>query len=237
MSYHRGGSGSGSSGQPPRKFTIKPFRSYTQMDAAAARSTFASLASAMDEIHNRNASTLSFEELYRNAYNLVLHKHGGLLYDGVRDRLASHLRSSGGRLVRLARDGDAVEGDYRLLEEAACAWREHRVTMVMVRDIFMYMDRTYVPQNRKRPVYDLGLHLFRRVVWERAVDDLDDGAATGGNGGGNGGGGETLGGAAGRLILRAVRQDRLGRLDDAPQRMALILRDLISRLIELKLAI
>jgi len=226
MSYHRGGSGSGSSGQPPRKFTIKPFRSYTQMDAAAARSTFASLASAMDEIHNRNASTLSFEELYRNAYNLVLHKHGGLLYDGVRDRLASHLRSSGGRLVRLARDGDAVEGDYRLLEEAACAWREHRVTMVMVRDIFMYMDRTYVPQNRKRPVYDLGLHLFRRVVWERAVDDLDDGAAAAG------GNGETLGGAAGRLILRAVRQDRLGRLDDAPQRMAL-LRSLVHMLLEL----
>jgi hypothetical protein len=39
----------------------------TQMDASSAHATFASLASAMDEIHNRNASTLSFEELYRNA--------------------------------------------------------------------------------------------------------------------------------------------------------------------------
>ena len=38
--------------------------------------------------------------------------------------------------------------------------------MVMVRDILMYMDRTYVPQNRRRPVYELGLHLFRTVVWE-----------------------------------------------------------------------
>ena len=61
-------SGGGSSSQ--RKFTIKPFRSYTQMDTTSAQQTFASLASAMDEIHNRNASTLSFEELYRNAYNL-----------------------------------------------------------------------------------------------------------------------------------------------------------------------
>ncbi len=56
---------------------------YTQMDASSAHATFASLASAMDEIHNRNASTLSFEELYRNAYNLVLHKHRNLLYEGV----------------------------------------------------------------------------------------------------------------------------------------------------------
>lgn len=39
---------------------------------------------AITEIHNKNASSLSFEELYRNAYNLVLHKHGDLLYSGVK---------------------------------------------------------------------------------------------------------------------------------------------------------
>lgn len=39
---------------------------------------------AIGEIHNKNASSLSFEELYRNAYNLVLHKHGDLLYAGVK---------------------------------------------------------------------------------------------------------------------------------------------------------
>eukprot|EP00985_Skeletonema_marinoi_P003422 scaffold1473_cov211-Skeletonema_marinoi.AAC.1 len=94
----------------------------------------------MDEIHNRNASTLSFEELYCNAYNLVLHKHGNLLYEGITERLTVHLRRCGGRLVRLQRDihsgqsaavvigggGDAKSNatagsdsllQYRLLEE------------------------------------------------------------------------------------------------------------------------
>lgn len=42
-----------------------------------------SCSTAIGEIHNKNASLLSFEELYRNAYNLVLHKHGDLLYQGV----------------------------------------------------------------------------------------------------------------------------------------------------------
>ena len=181
-----------SSSGSTRKFTIKPFRSYTQMDTTSASQTFSSLADAMDEIHNRNASTLSFEELYRNAYNLVLHKHGGLLYDGVQDRLTVHLRESGGMLVRIAREQDieggigiggranimgarggsaASDQQYKLLQELCTIWKEHRITMVMVRDIFMYMDRTYVPQHRKRPVYDLGLWLFRRVVWERSMDD------------------------------------------------------------------
>jgi len=38
--------------------------------------------------------------------------------------------------------------------------------MIMVRDILMYMDRTYIQQQRRRPVYQLGLHLFRLTVWE-----------------------------------------------------------------------
>lgn len=38
--------------------------------------------------------------------------------------------------------------------------------MIMVRDILMYMDRTYIPQQRRRPVYELGLHLYRITVWE-----------------------------------------------------------------------
>jgi len=227
----------------------------------------------MDEIHNRNASTLSFEELYRNAYNLVLHKHGNLLYEGITERLTVHLRRCGGRLVRLQRDihsgsggvlksgGDASKKtnlaigsgggsgsdsllQYRLLEELSKAWTEHRITMVMVRDIFMYMDRTYVPQQRKRPVYDLGLWLFRRVVWERSMGDDEDciDEASGGlihhampaavavvN---NNNSLTTLGNVASTLLLQVIHQDRLDRLDDAPQRMAL-LRSLVQMLLEL----
>ena len=41
-----------------------------------------------------------------------------------------------------------------------------KITMIMVRDILMYMDRTYITQQRRRPVYELGLHLFRITVWE-----------------------------------------------------------------------
>ena len=129
--------------------------------------------------------------------------------------------------------------------------------MVMVRDIFMYMDRTYVPQHRRRPVYDLGLWLFRRVVWERDMEDCQDDDDDGwGEEDGSGRGGDEnrpaprkppppassndpinaqpvlLGSVASGLLLRAVQQDRLGRLEDAPQRTAL-LRDLIQMLLEL----
>ncbi|RJE16436.1 hypothetical protein PHISCL_11227, partial [Aspergillus sclerotialis] len=42
------------------------------------------LASSLREIHTKNASTLSFEELYRNAYRMVLMTREEELYDRVK---------------------------------------------------------------------------------------------------------------------------------------------------------
>jgi len=128
------------------------------MDKTVASQTWNVLAKAIDEIYDRNASQLSFEELYRNAYNLVLHKHGTLLYDGVTDKLNSHLTETAERLSNVP--------NTSLLIEVSTIWAEHQITMIMVRDILMYMDRTYIQQQRRRPVYQLGLHLFRLTVWE-----------------------------------------------------------------------
>ena len=52
----------------------------------------------------------------------------------------------------------------KVLEEK---WKDHKLTLVMVRDILMYLDRTYVlhSQPKKKPVYDLGLSMFRTHVW------------------------------------------------------------------------
>jgi hypothetical protein len=63
------------------KFVIKPFRPDVTWDRNRAVATWNALKHAISEIHHQNASALSFEELYRNAYNLVLHKHGELLYN------------------------------------------------------------------------------------------------------------------------------------------------------------
>ncbi|KAL7517535.1 hypothetical protein ACHAWX_002454 [Stephanocyclus meneghinianus] len=266
------------------KFSIKPFRQTglssfahgSNMDQSTAMSAFSSLSTAIDEIHFRNASLLSFEELYRNAYNLVLHKHGGLLYDGVAERLGHHLEKSAEDLVHMAvgldaasaggaaasRGGSVLNGgggggniddinaSIVFLASLSSTWKEHRVTMVMVRDIFMYMDRTYVQQNRKMTVYELGLFLFRRVVWEReltATEEGDDGRQGKMVSGGQEKGRQnkqqqimdadpprTLGNVASTLLLRVIRQDRLDRLDDAPQRIAL-LRSCIHMLLELSM--
>jgi cullin 3 len=169
------------------------------MDRSDAGDLLAVIEGAMTEIYNRNASQLSFEELYRTAYNLVLHKHGGLLYDGVADKMTRHLQTVVERLLAVNASTSSASAEGAATDAAAAAsgaaaampssgggtsssssalsaalllstmaglWREHVLTLVMIRDILMYMDRTYVLQSKRRGVYDLGLHLWKVTVWD-----------------------------------------------------------------------
>lgn len=143
----------------PRMASIKiePFRHPVSSDPKYADNTWKVLQAAMQEIHNKNASGLSFEELYRNAYHMVLHKNGEKLYYGLRDTLTSQLKDTATKI-------EAAGQGPSFLSELKQQWDDHVKETQMVRDIFMYMDRTYVTQQQKTPVYALALELWRDHV-------------------------------------------------------------------------
>lgn len=74
----------------------------------------------------------------RNAYNMVLHKYGDRLYSGLRDVVNSHLREVADQVVSVH--------DDQFLDQINTAWNEHKVSMLMIRDILMYMVRALQSQ-------------------------------------------------------------------------------------------
>eukprot|EP00798_Chlamydomonas_sp_ICE-L_P002801 gene2801-12676_t len=155
-------------GRPTIK--VEPFRHPISMDPNYADKTWKVLESAINEIHNQNASGLSFEELYRNAYNMVLHKYGDRLYNGVIATLKKQLNE-------VALKIEATQG-IPFLKELKKRWDDHNKATQMIRDILMYMDRTYVGTQQKTPVFQLGLELWRdhvvrnKVIGERLISVL-----------------------------------------------------------------
>eukprot|EP00250_Pteridium_aquilinum_P010939 c19729_g1_i1 orf=85-2289(-) len=139
-----------------KNFKIEPFKHKVEIDPKYAERTWKVLDEAIREIYNRNASGLSFEELYRNAYNMVLHKYGDKLYTGLVNTMTQHLKEMG-RTIEAAQGG-------LFLEELNRNWLEHNKALQMIRDILMYMDRTFVPNYNKTPVHELGLNLWRDHV-------------------------------------------------------------------------
>ncbi|PWA39386.1 cullin 3 [Artemisia annua] len=111
------------------------------------------LEQSIHEIYNHNTRGLSFEELYRNAYNMVLHKFGEKLYSGLVSTMTSHLKE-------IALSIEASQGAL-FLEELDRKWTEHNKALQMIRDILMYMDRTFIPSTHRTPVHELGLNLWR----------------------------------------------------------------------------
>lgn len=113
--------------------------------------TWNSLSKAVREIHNHNASNLSFEENYRFAYNLVLHKQGDLLYRGVNDLITENINKLAEEKVKPcfpttvsgdpAQKGQEVE---RFLRAVRDSWDDHIGSMSKLRDILKYMVRLLV---------------------------------------------------------------------------------------------
>ena len=119
-------------------------------------STWGILEKAFREIHTKNASALSFEELYRNAYKIVLKKKGEELYnrvahfeaqwlgETVKDRVVRQLTTplllltdgSGRSLATSTERRVAGEGFLRTLKQS---WEDHQVCMGMLTDVLMYM--------------------------------------------------------------------------------------------------
>nr|CAB3480135.1 unnamed protein product [Digitaria exilis] len=143
-------------GQKKRGPRIEPFRHRVETDPKFFDKSWKKLHDAIREIYNHNASGLSFEELYRTAYNMVLHKFGPKLYEKLTENMKEHLEE-------MRTCVEAAQGGL-FLEELERKWNDHNKALTMIRDILMYMDRTYIPTNKKTPVFDLGLELWRDTI-------------------------------------------------------------------------
>ncbi|XP_030772061.1 cullin-3 isoform X2 [Rhinopithecus roxellana] len=147
-----------SKGTGSRKDTKMRIRAFPMtMDEKYVNSIWDLLKNAIQEIQRKNNSGLSFEELYRNAYTMVLHKHGEKLYTGLREVVTEHL-------INKVREDVLNSLNNNFLQTLNQAWNDHQTAMVMIRDILMYMDRVYVQQNNVENVYNLGLIIFRDQV-------------------------------------------------------------------------
>eukprot|EP00164_Ancoracysta_twista_P001606 GFYU01002109.1.p1 GENE.GFYU01002109.1~~GFYU01002109.1.p1 ORF type:complete len:747 (+),score=223.69 GFYU01002109.1:49-2241(+) len=134
------------------KFRIQPFKTTVMVDPDFPDRTWNVIKEAITSIIAQDSSGLSFEELYRSGYNMVVHKKADQLYEGLTDELKKHAN-------RVAHDLANCHDDT-FLRELTDKWTIFKVSMSSIRDILMYMDRTYVLPNKKLPVYDLGVKVF-----------------------------------------------------------------------------
>lgn len=121
------------------------------------------LSTAFTEIHHKNASQLSFEELFRSAYKLVLKKRHEELYNKVtgfeqvwlRDTVKQRVASTVTSAVLVGATGQSTDvqaNERRLAGERFMislkdAFQDQHMCMNMITDVLMYMVSVPTPSS------------------------------------------------------------------------------------------
>ncbi|KAI8268026.1 Cullin-3 [Colletotrichum sp. SAR 10_98] len=158
--------------RPPRR----PGRLTSGIDTSDFEQCWETLKQALTDIHNQNCSTLSFEQLYRASYKIVLKKKGEMLYDRVKQHeeqyFSEHVipeidKLVTANLVSAAMGGSATSVNERrkmgehFLKGVRASWDHHNTSMNMTADILMYLDRGYTQDARRASIYTATIGLFR----------------------------------------------------------------------------
>ena len=124
------------------------------LSSESAAATWSALQRAIQEIYRGHSSKLRFEELYRHAYTLVLHKHGQMLYDGVQTLITAHIHDVRRRIA----------SDTNTVNAIATAYATHLQHQTMIRDILMYLDKAFARHAKTNPVFDLSQLIWRNEL-------------------------------------------------------------------------
>uniref|UniRef100_A0A665W8T8 Cullin 4A n=1 Tax=Echeneis naucrates TaxID=173247 RepID=A0A665W8T8_ECHNA len=129
--------------------------------------TWLKLRDAVGAIQNSTSIKYNLEELYQAVENLCSYKVSPTLYKQLRQVCEDH--------VQLTESLDNLS----FLKRMNRCWQDHCRQTIMIRSIFLFLDRTYVLQNSLLPsIWDTGLELFRThivndsAVQKRTVDGI-----------------------------------------------------------------
>lgn len=137
-----------------KKMIIKPFKVTPKPPPDFEATTFKKLEAAVEAILQTRAVDQSHEELYRAVESLCLHKKSQELYTRLYSQLNQHVQNVAAQLNGVEADAGAF------LPHLDAAWQSHCEQLVIIRSIFLFLDRTFVINTRVKSLWEAGLQLF-----------------------------------------------------------------------------
>uniref|UniRef100_A0A8C3Q2L3 Cullin-4B n=1 Tax=Chrysolophus pictus TaxID=9089 RepID=A0A8C3Q2L3_CHRPC len=145
-----------------KKLVIKNFKDKPKLPENYTDETWQKLKEAVEAIQNSTSIKYNLEELYQAVENLCSYKISANLYKQLRQICEDHIKAQ----IHQFREYPFLAVDNVLfLKKIDKCWQDHCRQMIMIRSIFLFLDRTYVLQNSMLPsIWDMGLELFRTHI-------------------------------------------------------------------------
>ncbi|NXN20441.1 CUL4B protein, partial [Nycticryphes semicollaris] len=154
-----------------KKLVIKNFKDKPKLPENYTDETWQKLKEAVEAIQNSTSIKYNLEELYQAVENLCSYKISANLYKQLRQICEDHIKAQIHQFREYPFFG-CWQGKTFLLASVVLflkkidkCWQDHCRQMIMIRSIFLFLDRTYVLQNSMLPsIWDMGLELFRTHI-------------------------------------------------------------------------
>lgn len=141
------------------QLVIKPFKVAPSVPSDFEEKTWSKLRSAVIAISSKTAISISKEELYRAVEDMCLQKLSASLYDKLKSECNNLIKKKVDSLVL-----SSVEYSP-FLEVVDSVWNDHCEQMSTIRNIFLYLDRSYAFQsNAAKPLWEMCVDLFRKLL-------------------------------------------------------------------------
>lgn len=146
-----------------RKMVIVPFKTKPKLPDNFETTTWTMLERAIQAVNTKVSSNISKEELYRSVEDLCMHKMAEPTYEKLRVECERHISQ------RVQLLGSHQGSRTSFLQAIDTMWQDHCEHMIMIRNIFLYLDRSYALQAAKvLSIWDLGLKLLRDELEDRS---------------------------------------------------------------------
>ncbi|NXO97762.1 CUL4A protein, partial [Certhia brachydactyla] len=162
-----GGGGGGGATASSKKLVIKNFRERPKLPDNYTQDTWQKLHEAVGAIQGSISIKYNLEELYQAVENLCSYKVSATLYKQLRQVCEEHVKA---QILQFREYPFVMHRSNSLdsllfLKKINKCWQDHCRQMIMIRSIFLFLDRTYVLQNSVLPsIWDMGLELFRNHI-------------------------------------------------------------------------
>eukprot|EP00878_Enallax_costatus_P001922 GHUV01002084.1.p1 GENE.GHUV01002084.1~~GHUV01002084.1.p1 ORF type:complete len:775 (+),score=225.89 GHUV01002084.1:456-2780(+) len=151
-------------GQTTKKLVLKPLKLKPKLPANFEEDTWAKLQAAVKAVHNKQPVATSLEELYRAVEDMCRHQMQDRLYNRLQAECDAHI---GQQMSALQSQTQMAPSAF--LERVSATWDDYCSQMLLIRSIFLYLDRTYVMSlPGLRSLFDTGLVSLRKHLAEHS---------------------------------------------------------------------
>ncbi|XP_050438117.1 cullin-4B [Adelges cooleyi] len=158
---------------PAKKLVVKNLKEKPMLPDNYQEQTWKKLRESIIAIQTSTAIRYSMEELYQAVENMCNNNLAAALYNNLVELSEAHVKKL------LQNFNETTSDKIIFLKKVNRHWVSHCEQMLMIRSIFLYLDRTYVLQNPNvNSIWDMGLNLFRHHIMlntnvqNRTVDGL-----------------------------------------------------------------